>query len=165
MGADAEQDGEACNDAKPNAQLCKVVGGAPYHAERLVLFLAVVNDPVGERPALVVGVGEPAALREARDDDYLPVAPLVEAILHGDLRVEDFRVVHDEPLACNTSADAQVDWGTTGEPVWPGDRETILGMISVVRDTPARRAHQNDGGKDGKESDNVGGLSHCGGAE
>ena len=99
VSADAEQDGKACNDPEPNTQLGEVVRSAPYHAERLVLLLAVVDDPVGEGPAFVIGVGEPAALREARDDDHLPVAPLVEAILHGDLRVEDFGVVHDEPSA------------------------------------------------------------------
>lgn len=97
VGADAEQHGQASNDAEPNAQLGEVVRGAPDHAERLVFLLAVVDDAVGERPALVVGVGEPAALREAGDGDYLPVAPLVEAILHGDLRVENFGVVHNEP--------------------------------------------------------------------
>ena len=97
MGAHAEQDSKARNDAKPNTQLSEVVGGAPYHAEHLVLFLAIIDYPVREGAALVVGVGEAAPLRKARDDDHLSVAPLVEAILDGHFRVEDFRIIHDEP--------------------------------------------------------------------
>lgn len=95
---DAKQERQARYYAEADAQLSEVAGGAPDHAERLVRLLAAVGGAVGEWAAFVVGVRQAAALREAGDDNYLPIAPLGKTILYSDPGVQHLRVIDDEPI-------------------------------------------------------------------
>lgn len=95
---DAKQERQARYYAEADAQLSEVAGGAPDHAERLVRLLAAIGGAVGERAAFVVGVRQAAALREAGDDNYLPIAPLGKTILYGNPGVQHLRVIDDEPI-------------------------------------------------------------------
>ncbi len=96
MGSDTEENGEAGDDCEADPELAEVARGAPDHAERLVLLLATVLDAHWERAALVVGVGNRAAVGGG-DLENTKFTSGRETVGDDVVLVDDVRDPRDEP--------------------------------------------------------------------